>query len=81
MILKFIVNGKPQGKARPRFDSRTKRTYTPETTKAYEELVRLCFLQTHKGIKLNGEIGAEKKHGAEHTNLQDLSTSGIQKAV
>lgn len=32
----FQVLGNPQGKARPRFNSMTRRTYTPTKTKTYE---------------------------------------------
>ena len=43
-MISFVVAGKPQGKARPRFDSRRKITYTPKKTKSYEALVRTSYL-------------------------------------
>lgn len=59
MKISLTVLGKPQGKARPRFDGRSGRTYTPKGTKEYEELVRSCYLRTHKNVCLLGEITAE----------------------
>lgn len=59
MKISFTVLGKPQGKARPRFDGRSGRTYTPKGTKEYEELVRSCYLRAHKNACLSGEITAE----------------------
>ncbi len=57
MTIEFTVLGKPQGKARPRFDGRNGRTYTPKETREYEELVRLSFLRSG-GKMLTGEITA-----------------------
>lgn len=37
------IDGKAIGKGRPRFNFRTKRTYTPENTRKYEELIRKEF--------------------------------------
>ena len=54
-MIKFIVLGKPQGKARPRFNTYTGRTYTPSKTGAYERLIALCFKQAG-GKKLAGAI-------------------------
>ena len=56
-IIKFTIPGEPQGKARPRA-TRTKRgvrTYTPDKTVAYEELVRLKFSELHQP-PLEGEV-------------------------
>ena len=58
MILEFTVNGNPVGKARPRFDSRSNRTYTPQETKDYEELVKWSYKARHGGKMLTGEIRA-----------------------
>ncbi|GHU51684.1 phage protein [Clostridia bacterium] len=58
MKLSFTVPGKPQGKARPRFDGRNKRTYTPESTRAYEEMVRLYYRQAHRNAQIEGEVTA-----------------------
>lgn len=53
--MRFTVMGKPQGKARPRFNTHTGRTYTPSKTGAYERFIALCFKQAG-GKKLNGAI-------------------------
>lgn len=39
MKIIFTVPGEPQGKARPRFDSIRKRTYTPMKTRRYENFI------------------------------------------
>ena len=44
MMITFTVPGAPQGKARPRV-TRAGHAYTPEKTKAYETVVRQCYLQ------------------------------------
>ncbi len=58
MTISFTVPGKPQGKARPRFDGRSGRAYTPKNTRAYEETVRACFLRAYRSTRLSGEIEA-----------------------
>lgn len=42
----FQVIGKPRGKARPRFDGRHKRTFTPSSTAEYERLVRQAYISS-----------------------------------
>lgn len=37
--MRFFVEGKPVGKERPRFNARTRTTYTPSKTKQFEKLV------------------------------------------
>lgn len=54
-MVSFTVPGKPQGKARPRLNTYTGRTYTPSKTGAYERLIALCFKQAG-GKKLSGAI-------------------------
>lgn len=58
MTVSFTVPGKPSGKERPRFSSKTRQTFTPQKTKNYEELVRWCYRAKCRGIKLEGEIAA-----------------------
>ena len=43
----FEVPGEPKGKGRPRFARRGKfvHTYTPESTRNYEDLIKLCFMK------------------------------------
>lgn len=45
--MKFVVAGVIKGKARPRFSGRGGyvRTYTPETTRDYENLIRRSYTQ------------------------------------
>lgn len=44
MIVIFVVPGKPQGKERPRL-SKKGSVYTPAKTKAYENLIRGCYVE------------------------------------
>lgn len=50
MMIKFIVQGKPQGKARPRFSRRGNfiTTYNPKQTTEYEKLVKLSAIEQCK---------------------------------
>ena len=62
MMFKFIVIGKPQGKARPRFRKigNYASTYNPKQTTEYEKLVKLSAIEQCKD-KLNKEyIGVVK---------------------
>ncbi len=54
MKIEFTVPGVPVGKGRPRF-TRSGHTYTPDTTKAYEEKVRICW-KTQSGQGFSGGI-------------------------
>lgn len=42
--MEFIVEGNPQGKARPRFSQKSGTVYTPAKTARYERLIRKAFL-------------------------------------
>ena len=42
--MEFIVEGNPQGKARPRFSHRTGTVYTPSKTAKYEKQIRKAFI-------------------------------------
>ena len=42
--LEFIVEGDPQGKARPRFSQKSGTVYTPAKTVRYERLIRKALL-------------------------------------
>ncbi len=55
MLIEFTVPGPPRGKGRPRF-TRAGHTYTPEETAAYENLVKLAYMQEAKGAKLTGPV-------------------------
>ena len=43
MKVNFTIYGEPVGKERPRFNLATKRTYTPNKTKSYEELIKWLY--------------------------------------
>lgn len=57
--IRFTVPGNPVGKQRPRFDSRSRRTYTPEKTVGYENLVALMAGGSARGDMLQGPISME----------------------
>ena len=61
MIIAFAVPGEPKGKARPRTVQIAGHasTYTPKETVMYENLVRLYYQQTARGLRLSGPIQAE----------------------
>ena len=46
MTIQFTIPGKPQGKARPRFNGKSGQVYTPQSTRDYEELIRRCYTQS-----------------------------------
>lgn len=52
-----VVEGKIKGKARPRFSTKTGRTFTPGDTISYENWVKLCY-QDQSNLYLNGSIKA-----------------------
>ncbi|EHN15506.1 endodeoxyribonuclease RusA family protein [Clostridium sporogenes PA 3679] len=56
--MKIIIDGKPMGKQRPRFNSKTRSVHTPSKTVNYENWVKLCYQQQCKGEKLTGEVTA-----------------------
>lgn len=49
MQIKFTVLGEPQGKARPKFNRKTKTAYTPGKTVNYENLIRTEYLRQCPG--------------------------------
>lgn len=50
MDIKFIVDGCPQGKGRPRF-TKSGRTYTPKNTVQYEKEVVKAFQEQCGGVR------------------------------
>ena len=56
--MKIVIDGKPMGKQRPRFNGKTGSVHTPSKTVNYENWVKLCYQQQCKGEKLTGEIVA-----------------------
>ena len=60
MRLQFKVPGDPVGKGRPRFVRATGRTYTPEKTERYENLVKLAFIKEYPDVTpIDGPISVE----------------------
>ncbi|MBY6800142.1 RusA family crossover junction endodeoxyribonuclease [Clostridium botulinum] len=56
--MKIVIDGKPMGKQRPRFNGKTGRAYTADKTIIYENWVKLCYQQQCAGEKLTGKITA-----------------------
>lgn len=60
MRLQFKVPGEPVGKGRPRFVRATGRTYTPEKTERYENLVKLAFIKEYPDLTpIEGPISVQ----------------------
>lgn len=61
---KFIIEGKPKGKGRPRFAriGNYVRTYTPKDTQDYEEEVRKSFLRQCDEVDIKDYGGNIKVH-------------------
>ena len=55
MKAEFIVYGEPVAKSRPRF-TKFGRTYTPEKTVNYENLIRIEYKQQCRGVFFNENI-------------------------
>lgn len=51
----FFVPGKVQGKARPRFSSRSGTVYTPGKTKSYERQIKEAY-EVQKGLCREGRV-------------------------
>ena len=52
--MEFIVEGDPQGKARPRFSRKSGTVYTPAKTAKYEKEIRQSFLAVGGKLIPNG---------------------------
>lgn len=55
MIINFKVLGKPRGKARPRFSSRSGAVYTPRETREYEKRIAMAY-KLSGGKMLDGKV-------------------------
>lgn len=51
----FTINTKAIGKERPRFNTYTKTTYTPQKTKKYEEIIKNTFQEKY-GLRINPSV-------------------------
>lgn len=54
---KVIVEGKIKGKARPRFNTKSGRAFTPVDTISYENWIKCCYRE-QSNIQLEGAIRA-----------------------
>lgn len=81
MKIALKIPGEPKGKARPRFDSRTRHTYTPADTAAYEKLISdlyrlqyktLAFPDGALDLRIKAYFGVPKSDSAK-TTLQKLA--------
>ena len=52
MKVDFVIQGKAQAKQRPRFNTHTGRTYTPNKTINYENWVKIWYLEKYKDKEL-----------------------------
>lgn len=50
MKIALTIPGEPKGKARPRFDGRNRRTYTPADTRKYEEMIATVYKLRYHGL-------------------------------
>ena len=51
----FTIKGEPKGKGRPRF-TKTGHAYTPDSTRSYETLVKLGYLNSARGYKFTQPV-------------------------
>ena len=71
----FIVPGEPKGKGRPRFNTKTGRTYTPGDTINYENLVKMQYQA------LVGDKYTEKEVEARITCYYGITKSIINGSI
>lgn len=55
MEVNFTLEGEPKGKGRPRFNTKTGRTYTPSDTKSYERNVRNAYIFQCNNFKFSDD--------------------------
>ena len=53
--IRFVIEGEPKGKGRPRF-TKTGRVYTPADTAEYERLVAFCYKMASAGYKFTSPV-------------------------
>lgn len=69
----FKVNGQPKGKGKPRF-TKNGYVYTPESTRIYEEEIKIRYKEKYKNEMLDGNIAVEV-----FINKKPASYLGIKK--
>lgn len=69
----FTVKGQPKGKERPRF-TKNGHVYTPESTRIYEEEIKIRYKEKYKNEMLDGKIAVEV-----FINKKPASYLGIRK--
>jgi len=69
----FTVKGQPKGKGRPRF-TKNGHVYTPESTRIYEEEIKIRYKEKYKNEMLDGNIAVEV-----FINKKPASYLGIKK--
>lgn len=69
----FTVKGQPKGKGRPRF-TKNGHVYTPESTRIYEEEIKIRYQEKYKNEMLDGNIAVEV-----FINKKPASYLGIKK--
>lgn len=58
-MIRFMLYGDPVGKARPRFNTKTRRAYTPSKTAEYESKVAISYKSVSKGKMFNGAVALD----------------------
>lgn len=69
----FTVKGQPKGKGKPRF-TKNGHVYTPESTRIYEEEIKIRYKEKYKNEMLDGNIAVEV-----FINKKPASYLGIKK--
>lgn len=79
MTYMFNVEGKPQGKQRPKFNSRTRTAYTPKPTKDYEKAIAWAY-KSAKGKLISGAVEVRiKAYFRPNKKLRSLTDDDISK--
>lgn len=81
MKIALTIPGEPKGKARPKFDSRSRRAYTPSDTKKYEKQISDLYHLNYSGLafpdgaldlRIRAYFGVPKSDSAK-TTLRKLA--------
>ena len=71
--IKFVIPGEPIGKGRPRFNRATGRTYTPDKTAKYENLVKVEYQMQCEGVKFEDDAMLDMRILAYYSIPQSAS--------